>query len=85
MRFIPIPKKTSAPNTKIYINTWTRERMKRGSLEINQIILFLIALVVLITVVYIFRSQISQFLSALTGIETGIYNKAPSIDAVVGS
>jgi|GEM_PF-5536162 hypothetical protein len=58
--------------------------MKRGSLEINQIILFLIALVVLVTIVYIFRTQISQFLSTLTGIETGIHDKTPPIDAIVG-
>ena len=58
---------------------------KKGELEINQVVLFLLALIVLVTLVYIFRTQIASFLATLTGIETGITQKTPPIEQIIGS
>lgn len=56
---------------------------KRGEIEIQQIILFILGLVVLIALVYIFRSQITQFLDTLSRVG-GAKHAVPPLDTVVG-
>ncbi|MEK6839969.1 MAG: hypothetical protein AABX72_03435 [Nanoarchaeota archaeon] len=57
--------------------------MKGGEIEIQQIIYFIIGIVVLVALIYIFRSQITQFLDTLSRIG-GAKNAVPPLDTVVG-
>jgi len=54
---------------------------KKGDIEIQQIIYFLIGLVVLIALIYIFRTQIAQFISTLAKFGDV---QPPSLEHVVG-
>ena len=57
---------------------------KKGDIEIQQIILFILGLIVLIALIYIFRSQIAQFLGTLARFGEGTSKAAPSIENIVG-
>lgn len=47
-------------------------RQKRGDLALQQIVMLILALVVLVTILYIFRVQISSFAQKLFGISSSI-------------
>ncbi len=58
--------------------------LKRGDIEIQQIIIFILAILVLITLIYIFRSNISQFLNTIGGISQNVNRSMPPIETVAG-
>ena len=60
-------------------------QFKKGDIEIQQIIYFILGIIVLVALIYIFRSQINQFLETLTKIGGGAEKAIPSLDTVVGS
>ena len=47
-------------------------RQKRGDLALQQIVLLILALVVLVTILYIFRVQISSFAQKLFSVSSSI-------------
>ena len=57
---------------------------KRGDIELQQIILFIIGLIVLIALIYIFRNQISQFINTITRIGEGANKATPPLETVIG-
>ena len=57
---------------------------KKGDLEIRYIILLILGLIVLATMVYIFKDQISVFIDTLSKIGGDASSNAPSIKDVVG-
>ena len=55
---------------------------RRGDLELREIILLIIGLVVLITVIYAFRTQIGAVMDKLFGISESIDTQGP-LDALL--
>jgi hypothetical protein len=58
--------------------------MKRGGLEIRYIILLLLGVIVLITLLYIFRGQVSLFTQTLFGISESANASLPNLENIVG-
>ena len=56
----------------------------KGNMEIQTVITLIIGLVVLLTLIYIFRSNISIFFNTLFDISQDINASRPPIESIVG-
>ena len=57
---------------------------KKGELELRYVIVLILAIIVLIALVIIFREHISNFIKLITSISTEINKSRPPIKDVIG-
>ena len=58
---------------------------KKGDLELRYVILFILGIIVLITLLFIFREQISHFVNMITSVTSDLDKTKPSLKDVVGA
>ncbi len=58
---------------------------KKGELELQYVILFILAIVVLLVLVYIFREQVKHFFDTVFSITNEVNTSRPPIKDILGS
>lgn len=58
---------------------------KKGALELQYVILFILAILVLLVLSIMFREQVSHFFSTLFSISSDINQSRPPIKSLLGS
>jgi len=60
-------------------------RFKKGALELQYVILFILAILVLLVLSVMFREQVSNFFNTIFSISNEINQSRPPIKSIIGS
>ncbi len=58
---------------------------KKGDLELRYVILFILAVIVLLAIVFMFREQVSKFMSIVFSVTDDINKTRPPIKDILGT